>query len=308
MKNIAIFDEATVETLKYMVSYGYDREGIIRSATEKMQITDSFIREFKDDINSDIFSKSYMLHVNMIQKYPELFDFDAWVDGNNFDPMTIFDNDFYLMYGHKVNDDILNKVLSEKLIDDITYEQMNMYFASANLINRAYLFNRAINNLTDKQIEVLVPQIDISNITTSLYKRITPDMIKNIIDNSDNITLTYFLSLIMKTDNVSFAKEMLESIDREFINDAGSNDSLWAKIVEFLPEDLLSKAISLGEKYSPNSITYYVLAYCLKMKDFEEDDLTLIVSSFKRNNLITALANYAKARDYETLLLACALQ
>ena len=87
------------------------------------------------------------------------------------------------------------------------------------------------------------------------------------------------------------------------------HDRLFVRLQRyFLPEDSLAKAIDLGERYCPNSITYYVLAYCLKMKDFEEDDLIMIMSSFQRNNLVTALANYAKARDYDTLLVACALQ
>ncbi len=307
MKTISIFDEATVETLKYMVSYGYDREGMIRTASEKTQITDCFIREFRDDVTPDIFSRSFMLPVTMIQKYPELFDFDVWLESGNFDPLTIFDNEFFLMYGHRVNDDVLTKVVAEKLIDEITFEQMNMYFASSNPINRAHLFNRAIDNLTDDQITKLVPQIDLSVTTASLYKRVTTDMIKEIIDNSENITLSHFLSLVMKANDLKFARDMLNT-DREFVADNDCNNALWAKLVEFLPEDSLAKAIELGERYCPNSITYYVLAYCLKMKDFEEDDLIAIMSSFQRNNLVTALANYAKARDYDTLLVACALQ
>lgn len=307
MKKIAVFDEATVETLKYMVNYGYDREGMIRTATEKTQISDSFMREFDKDITSDIFSKSFMLPVNMIQKYPEMFDFDLWVEGGNFDPLTIFDNEFYLMYGHRVNDSVIEKI-GEKLIDNITFEQMNMYFVSINSVNRTTLFNRAIDNLTDDQISDLVPQIDLATVSASLYKRTTTDMIKNIIDNSENITLTRFLSLIMRANNIKFARDMLINNEKEFATDTDIDNKLWAKIVEFLPEDALAKAIDLGEKYSPNSISYYVLAYCLKMKDFEEDDLVMIIPSFQRNNLVTALANYAKARDYDTLLMACALQ
>ena len=307
MRKIAVFDEATVETLKYMVNYGYDREGMIRTATEKTQITDSFMREFEKEINSDIFSKSFMLSVNMIQKYPEMFDFDLWIEGGNFDPLTIFDNEFYLMYGHRVNDSVIEKI-GEKLVDSITFEQLNMYFASLNPVNRTILFNRAIDNLTDEQIGMLVPQIDFATVSASLYKRTTTDMIKNILDNSESITLTRYLGLIMRANNIKFAREMIVNNEKEFVTDTDIDNKLWAKIVEFLPEDVLARAIDLGEKYSPNSISYYVLAYCLKMKDFEEDDLVMIVPSFQRNNLITALANYAKAREYDTLLMACALQ
>ena len=300
MTKITRFDESSIESLRLMLSYGIDKEEAIKNACEIRQITPEFIREFKEYITSESFSKSYMLSMDMINAYPELFDKNMWAEGKHIDIALLFDPSFYALYGHSLTSEDLT-VIDRCLMTDITREQMEMYFFTAAESTKLVLLSHAIDNLSDDDIVNTISTNKCCLKSSSLSKRMTGDMANKIIENSTDITLTFVLTMYLRTKDISLVKQIISSPEKLSI-DTETNNKLWQQICEYLPEDILTQVIALGEKYCTNAINYSTLAYCLRFKEFEEDDLMSIADSFKRNNLVKALCSYARARDYENLI------
>ena len=297
---IGKFDDATIASLRHMLDYGIDKGETIKVACETTQITQDFMSEFGEYVTQDIFSKSAKLSMDMIRAYPDLFDRTLWSEGENVDINLLFDPDFYAEYGHKLTADELS-VISKFLINDITKEQLDMYYYTAHDADKIMLFSHAINNMTDDEIIQLAISDKTCVSSPAINKRMTADMAKNIISNSTEVTLTFALNVLMRTKDISLIKHVLDN-PANLVIDTETNTKLWQQICEYLPEDILARVIELGETYCTNAIGYSTLAFCLKYKEFEEDDLMLMVNSFKRNNLVKALCDYAKLRDYENIV------
>ena len=297
---IAQFDEYTIDSLKHIIRYGINKEEAIMSACEITQITDDFMREFKDDITPSIFSKSAMLTMDMINSYPDLFDYHLWLEGDKLDISLLFDPSFNIQYGCKMSADEL-MIINNRLVDNITLDQMNMYYSIVDESTKKVLFERAIENMTDAEIADFLAHNKLCMTSSLVNKRMTSEIAKNIIENATDLNLSFVLSVAMGTNDLSIIHQIIDD-PSNLTCEESTNDRLWRKIVEYLPENLLAQVIDLGEKHSPNAIGYSTLAFCLKYKEFEEDDLLLIAGSFKRNNLTKALASYARAREYENLL------
>ena len=297
---ISRFDETSIESLRHMLSYGIDKNEAIKNACEITQITSDFMREFSEYMTVDIFSKSAMLSMDMINEYPMLFDRSIWVEGEKPDIDLLFDPSFYNLYGCKLTSDELH-VIDRHLLHDIDKEKMDMYISAADDGTKLILFSHAIDNMTDDEIIRTVTAYKTCLRSAQLNKRMTSDMAKAIIECSNEITLSFVLSVLIMTKDIGLIKQVIDD-PSNLVVETETNNKLWQQICEYLPENILAQVIALGETYCPNAIGYSTLAFCLKYKEFEEDDLLLIINSFKRNNLVKAVSDYAKARDYENVL------
>jgi hypothetical protein len=298
--------QSEIETLKYMFSTFPEstRKTLIENQCQKYVLTDDFIREFKDYIQSVNFSKSPELLYSMIQKHKDIFDINAWLSYPDRSLEPMLHDEFVTEYLAKDNIDM---VLMTTRAAQITKEVFQKYFLTLGSDARSYLLNSS--KITSEEfLKQYIEDID-ENIFKNKYIKIdwSNTLIEHILSNK-TLTVKFLVNILMQTKDIGFIKRMLES-NFNYKQTGETFDNDLKNFLFNIHQDYFPLVFKRLEEHSPNAITYSVLERMLEINNFiEEEFLIQNVEHFIRNGLTPKLAQYARKNEYESLLLVLKLQ
>jgi hypothetical protein len=290
-----------IETLKYMFRTFPEgtRKTLIESQCMKYIITPDFVIEFLPYISKESFSTSPGLKYGIIERFPELFDYNSWKTNREKELEPLLNDEFLNSYA-KTNEEVESILLSSNP-SNITKEIFDKYFEKLSDNVKSYFVNNS--KLTSEEMVRKYPSAINEDIFKNKYAEIewSNSLIEHILKNK-KLTVKFLFTILLHSNNPKFVNDILNR-DLNIERTANTFDLELKNFLFSLHADNFQRVFQLLDTYSPNAITYSVLERILDLNDFlSEKFLIENIEYFKKNNLLPKLAQYARKNEYDALM------
>jgi hypothetical protein len=305
-KEIKVTGPTEISTIRYMLGSMPEasRKTLVSAQCAKYKITKEFVREFREHLTKEAFTKSPALYYDVISQFPDMFDFGMWSLYRDKSLEPLLHDEFVAKYctpekaveicflqtdPSNITPEVFDKH-ARALSTDVTRFVLNksrltteaMIRKYADLLDEDIFWNRYIN-------------IDWSNA-----------LLEHVLTNK-KLTARFLVNALSKTTDLGFMKRMLNK-DLKYQGYTGTFDGELKGLLLNIPQAYYADVFSVLTKHSPNAITYSMLETLLSMNDsLEEDFLLQNVEHFKRHGLTGRLAAHARANDYKSLMVVLKL-
>lgn len=289
-------------TLRHILSTFSSNKGFVVAAQcSKLVLTEEFVSEFGEHIDKKAFSGSPDLGLDMIKKYPNLFDIEVWKVSKVKSLEPLMDDDF----SSKLSDSDLETAVKSADAKKITRELYRKHEARLSpglrehIVNNTAFLSGADDETVAKHADSLTAAIFLNR---SVDLKWTNGLIERVLKNKKLLRPSFAIAALSKSRDYAFIKRMLES-ELSYAQTNETFDLELRNFVSTLPEPYVGSLFSMLERSSPNALTYSVLSHTLKIKDYlEESFLIENIEHFKRNGMVGEVASYARSRDYGSLM------
>lgn len=291
-----------IASLRFLVNNFATDEKKITMLTlqcKKFKLTTDFVKEFKEYITKDSFSSSPGLTSEVIKSFPELFDTKVWREAEDKSLDLLMDDEFVETLEdddidviiQSTNPKIITSDIFEKYYDNITDETKKFIVNKTSLANSEEFIKKHSKHLTE----------DIF-INTKVHIAWTNDLIENIAINK-TLTVKFLTAMLAKSYDIAFIDRILTT-GLNFSDGGGTADTEIKIMINKLPEDYMESLFNMIFMNNRNALSYDVLTHVLKMKDdLSEQFLLDYVQCFKEVGMEGSVAEYARPRNYEAVLL-----
>lgn len=316
-RTITTADE--IEATKLLMTYSPNPAAIIDGICKSFQLTDDFIREFRQYITKEAFTLSPYLSVKMAEKYPEYFDEELFKKALKKNPSTDFSISMVAKYISEVPDewdsddedsekdyetkesyfeDLIRNATTEELTEDVV-----PVFLGLNSVIDDLILKRIKNNECLVQSILLSLSLNDSQpFTSSTYKYMPNDMKENLIGTED-VDARNFINAISDSDDFGWKLKMLHDVENGKINilETGATmDNEMLHLINKLPETEIVAFTKLSNKLK-NAFSGKIMMWLLKNKSFSEEELIEMFPVFKKAGLYFEIKKLAREENYEKL-------
>ena len=299
-------NESDVQVYKDMMLYLNEdsKKDLIKGLRDKFYLSSYFVRSFEEYFDSEIFSNWPNVKASLIDCFPNLFDADIWLNNSEKNLENLLVDNFV----EKYNIDIEKSLTPMKKfsVGKELFNRLNGKFSEDRKFIGSLLELLNFDPLENKSPE------DRKSILLSMKKlpstlNLTSEEIELYLKNSPfSLSIQDVLSAISKTNDMGWKNRMIDEIESGIIDATNSNacfDELIYSVLTSIGFEKFEKFFKILEEKAPNSISYKTLLNLLSFEPEEELCLKL-VPHFKRNNLVKALGEYCKEKDYKRVILA----
>lgn len=288
-----------IEAIKLIFNSYPAKEQLISMQCAKYELTQEFVNEFKNHITKKAFSSSPNLSAGLIERNADLFDIEIWLDNENKDIKVLEDERFIEKYGEetvgkalaKINYKNITKGIFDRFEDKLSLDTKKLVINNSNLSNDEEFLMNNLKYLDENIFKNRTLEVEWSNA-----------LIENIFKNKQ-LTVRFVLNALQNNKDLAFIKRMLTS-EFDYINTGGTFDTDLKNFINKLSENYIGDLFNLIRKHAKNAFTYAILNHTLTMKDYlEEDFLSENADLFINEGMKVDLANYARKRDYNSILI-----
>jgi hypothetical protein len=297
--------ESEISTLKYMFQTFPEstRKTLIENQCSKYKITAAFVREFKEYITKDSFSKSPELSYDVISAFPDLYDYKVWMENTEKSLEPLMHDGFVDAY---VPSKDVNPVMLGTNAKNINLEVFEKHFKILNDDVKTYV----VNNSKITSEELVRKHPDLVDITIFSNRNVpikwTNPLIEYVLQNK-RLTVGFLIAILSQTNDFGFMKRMLET-DFDYVKSGETFDNELKNFLMNVPYGYYPLVFDRVLANSPNALTYDVLKRILDVNDsLTEEFLIENLDVFKRSGLVGRLAEYARANEYKGLMVALKL-
>jgi hypothetical protein len=290
-----------IETLKYMFRTFPEatRKTLIENQCSKYIINVEFINEFLPYITKESFSTSPELKYFLIKLFPQMFDYISWKANKNKNLEPLLNDEFASSFAN-TNEEI-ESILMSTNASNITKEIYDKYFEKISANGQAYFVNNS--TIASEEMVRKYPSVVNDEIFRNKHAKIewSNSLIDYILANK-KLTVKFLFSLLSQTKDLGFINSVLNR-ELDILETGETFDSELKNFLFGLHTDNFQRVFQLLAKYSPNAISYSVLERVLDLNDFlSEDFLIENIEYFKRHNLTSKVAQYARKNEYDSLM------
>lgn len=300
-KNIKTIGASEVSTIRFMLGSmpEKNRKALVESQCAKYKISPEFVREFREHIGPDAFTKSPELTYDVIRMFPELFSFGEWSLHRDKSLEPLLHDEFVAEY-----------CTAEKSVEicflqtdpsNITPEVFDRHARSLGTDVTRFVLNKS--RLTTEEMVRKYPDLLDEDIFWNRYIEVewTNALLEHVLTNK-TLNARFLVNALSKTTDLAFMKRMLNAPLR-YQDYTGTFDGELKGLLLNIPQAYYGDVFSVLSRHSQNAITYSLLDTLLTMNDsLEEQFLMDNAEHFKRHGLIGRLASHARANDYKSLL------
>lgn len=305
MKEISKKEITAIETLISYTNNADAIETIMISNMSKYRLTLDFIAEFRNYIDPCMFSKAAGITSSLVSLCPDFFNIGFYLESETPSADVLLNDD---VFSQLSTNDIVN-ILNKIHYTEITKEIFERLFGIDKTINEI-LFEKVSCELDSNFL------INNANsVSTSIFKNIslknilTTDVIKEILNNKNDLTIEFFLMALVAGGKLGWILKMIDAAydgEYNFISSSGTNDDTMLYIINMVPEDRLEKLFSVISQYNSNMISYNAVATVIASKDLDEDFILNNIETFRNVGLLNAIIEYSRERGYEQVILMAA--
>jgi hypothetical protein len=300
-KNIKTIGASEVSTIRFMLGSmpEKNRKALVESQCSKYKISPEFVREFREHIGRDAFTKSPELTYDVIRAYPDLFDFGQWSLHRDKSLEPLLHDEF--VSKHCTADKSVEICFLQTDPSNITPEVFDRHARSLGTDVTRFVLNKS--RLTTEDMVRKYPDLLDEDIFWNRYIKLdwTNALLEHVLANK-TLTARFLVNALSKTTDLAFMKRMLNA-DLKYQDYTGTFDGELKGLLLNIPQAYYSEVFSVLSKHSPNAVTYSLLDTLLTMNDsLEEEFLMENAEHFKRHGLTGKLAAHARANDYKSLL------
>jgi len=297
--------QSEIDTLKYMFGTFPEstRKTLIENQCAKYKLTPDFIREFKEYISKKDFTTSLELSYDMIKMFEDMFDVETWIGHVDKSLEPLMHDDFIEKH---LKERDLNHIIAYSNAKSITKEVFEKHFENLSNDVKAFIINAS--HITDEGLIRKYPGMVDEDAFKNKSMKVewTNSLIEYVLTNK-KLTVKVLISALRKTKDFGFMKRMLET-KFDYAQSAETYDDLLKEFIFTIPEIYYPRLFELLDEFSSNAITYDVLMALLITNQFlEEKFLIDNLTHFKRNGLTGKFAEYARANDYKSVMVALKL-
>jgi hypothetical protein len=292
-----------IETLRHILStFSSNKSFIVETQCNKLVLTEEFVSEFKEHIDKKAFSNSPDLSLEMISKFPELFDAEVWKSNKAKSLEPLMDDKF----AAKLSDVDLESAIKNSDPKKFTQDFFWKHEARISPGLREHIVNNT-GFLNGSDDETIVRHADSLSQSVFFNRSVdikwTNSLIESVLKNKRLLKASFVVASLSKSKDYAFIKRILEA-QLTYTSTNETFDLELRNFISTMPEPYLGVLFSMLDKNNPNALTYSVLEHTLKMKDYlDEEFLMENVEHFKRNGLVGELATYARSHEYNSLLI-----
>lgn len=318
MKETKTINSDDLDALEYLRNISKD--GVIRAIRSlclKKRITEQFINEYKDCITPDVFSTAAGLTYELIEKYPELFNLNTWIDYNKRS---------------------LEPLKSKNFLNSLSHDQIYQIVKSVDgaMINEE-IFDSLYANSNDKLKQVLLTKnlpftfkkdFLVKNSDFLTFKSFKNPCVSNALDTASVETIlnqsprSIFIAIAaigckqdiawqLRMYNEIENKKIIvlpETVDKDACTDIDAYTcfDMFKYQIQKLQDTVLIEFFSVLKEYAQSAVDYLVLKYALQTRDLSEDACLLLLPDFKEAHLTRALLEYATDKGYSSVIVGLA--
>lgn len=317
MKKRKITTGDVITSTRYLSSFSGDLQRFVDGTMSTHQVTPEFIMEFRDFINTDNFSKSYMLKKSLVDKFPDYFVSETFL--NNINPNSIIDMEMLAEYVDNIKvkfesqvteegeDSIIEKIIINSINNATSEEIENTNIVTlvsefGNKVDEVLL--RRVHDDTAKDMITLAIELRGGNSTSSTAMKYMSNDTKEDMLGTENVNVKTFLKYLSESKDIGWVIKMVNKVSSGEIKLEKTTEVFDNDIIRFLataPESLVLEILKL-RKFMPNALSYKVLLWALKNRSFNEDELISVKDVFKQAGLFFELKRFAKDMEYSKLL------
>jgi hypothetical protein len=295
--------QCDIDSIAYVIKMlpKENRGSILKEELSRFKLNSDFIDAFYEYLTPEIVSSSTGVTIEIVRKYPELFDLLTWVESPNKSVDLCLDDDFWAELSSENKETIFRtcpkKSVSNELFNArnsgvLSETRRNMFIKGDSSVQTEENLLKIIDSVNDE----FIGQIKQSNL-------MTPAVIEQL-GRSGSLSASTFFGILGLTDDVGFIKRILtngelhfqENSNREFENNA------YMKLLYKLPEDVMEELLRLIIEENL-IVSKENLELTLELKEFTEEFLLEVINLFRYYGASGALGSYARMRDYDILLL-----
>lgn len=317
MKKRKITTSDVITSTRYLSSFSGDLQRFVDGTMSTHQVTPEFIMEFRDFINTDNFSKSYMLKKSLVDEFPDYFVSETYL--NSITSNSIIDIEMLAEYVDSIKgkfesqvteegeDSIIEKIIINSINNATSEEIENTNIVTlvsefGNKVDEVLL--RRVHNDTAKDMITLAIELRGGNSTSSTAMKYMSNDTKEDMLGTENVNVKTFLKYLSESKDIGWVIKMVNKVSSGEIKLEKTTEVFDNDVIRFFataPESLVLEILKL-RKFMPNALSYKVLLWTLKNRSFNEDELISVKDVFKQAGLFFELKRFAKDMEYSKLL------
>lgn len=287
-----------------MLTLGAGDEVLYEELTELI-ITEEFVSEFSNLITAEGFSNSAKLSLELINKYPDLFNKEIWINNKNKSLEPLLNKTFRSKFTEREIIEALQNSMREEFSEEFFKAAQDLLevedVGSVILSKVTFDIDKV---LTEEEIMKIVLNSSTNPFRGKLKSFLNQERTEKVLKNR-KIDFQTFVEGIMKK-NMAWQNRMIREANSgkiDILRSSGTLDQSMCELILSLDINILSDFIRLTKNIAPNALSFFVLNYILSVKEVDEDFCIENIEVFRNNNLLRALGEYCKNHDYQTALL-----
>ena len=262
------------------------------------ELTINFIKEFKEYITKENFSKSPNLRKTLIDFFPELFEISLWKQSEAKNLDLLLDDDFIKKF--KLNNDDIFEIIKNAPRSSISKQLFDKFINEKDEKITSYLFS--ISKIFGKEIEEIK---DIDLITEEIFSNnseISPEKIEEILLGKKEITFSFFVKALLKISDLGYKLKFIDNYKKyNFIIKNEMINSELKKLMNGLPDEYIEIIFEIGNQFNKLSFSFIVLEYFLNQFSPSEKFLIKNKDLFIKAGLRENLRKIIEKNNYKKL-------